>query len=134
MSEHPNARLIRDFHERQNQFYAGGDQGPAAEMLAADVAWHVPGHSPIAGHYRSRDEVLRYFARRRDLAHATFRIAVRDVLADEGLAVILAGSQVQRRGRTREWQTASVFRLVEGKIAECWVLPYDQYAFDDIWA
>jgi hypothetical protein len=28
----------------------------------------------------------------------------------------------------------SVFRLADGKIAECWVLPYDQSSFDEIWS
>jgi hypothetical protein len=135
MSEqHPNASLIRDFHDRQNRFYAGGDQAPAGALLAEDVAWHVPGRSAIAGDYRGRDEVLRHFVVRRELARATFRIAVRGVLADDGRAVIFAGCQVQRDSKTFEWETASVFRIAEGKIAECWVLPYDQYAFDEIWA
>ena len=48
---HPNARLIRDFHERQNRFYAGEDEGHVSPMLAADVVWHVPGRSLVAGSY-----------------------------------------------------------------------------------
>ncbi len=83
MSEHhPNTQLIRDFHDCQNRFYAGGDQEPVRAMLTKNVIWHVPGASAIAGDYRGRDEVLRYFARRRELADATFRIDVRGVLAD----------------------------------------------------
>lgn len=134
MSEHANARLIRDFHDRQNHFYAGGDQEPVAALLSADVTWHVPGRSAIAGDYRGRDRVLRYFAARRDLAHATFQITVRDVLADDERAVIFAGGKVSRDGETRHWETVSVFRIAAGVIAECWVLPFDQYAYDEIWA
>ena len=132
--ENPNSSLIRDFHDRQNRFYAGGEQAPARALLAEDVAWHVPGRSALAGDYRGRDEVLRYFAARRELANATFRIAVRGVLADDERAVIFAGGRVERDGNTLEWETAGVFRIVDGKIAECWVLPYDQYRFDEIWA
>src|SRR5882762_7045705 len=132
--EHPNARLIRDFHAAQNRFYAGGDQEPVRAMLAPDVTWHVPGHSALAGDYVGRDEVLRYFAHRRKLAHATFRIAVRRVLADDERAVILAGGQLERDGETFRWETVGVFRVAAGTIAECWVLPYDQYAFDEIWS
>ena len=132
--EHSNADLIRDFHDRQNRFYAGGGQAPSRALLAEDVAWHVPGRSAIAGEYRGRDEVLRHFAVRRELARSTFRIAVGRVLADDEGAVIFAGGQVQRNGQVFSWQTAGVFRIAEGKIAECWVLPYDQYRFDEIWA
>jgi ketosteroid isomerase-like protein len=103
-------------------------------MLSEDVVWHVPGRSAIAGDYRGRDQVLRYFVTRRDLARATFRIVVRGVLADDERAVILAGGRVQRDGESSVWETVGVFRIVNGKIAECWVLPYDQYSFDEIWS
>jgi ketosteroid isomerase-like protein len=133
-AEHPDAQLIRDFHDRQNRFYAGGEQAPAGALLAEGVVWHVPGRSAIAGDYRGREEVLRYFATRRELSGGTFRIAVRAALADDRRGVILAGCRVRRDGETREWDTVAVFRVASGKIAECWVLPYDQYRFDEIWA
>jgi ketosteroid isomerase-like protein len=132
--EHPNARLIRDFHAAQNRFYAGGDQEAVRAMLAPDVAWHVPGRSALAGDYVGRDEVLGYFAGRRELAQATFRITVRRVLVDDERAVIIAGGQLERDGETLGWKIVSVFRIVAGTIAECWVLPYDQDAFDEIWS
>jgi uncharacterized protein len=131
---HPHAQLVRDFHDRQNRFYAGDDQGPVGEMLSDDVVWHVPGHSAIAGDYRGRDDVLRYFARRRTLAEATFRIEVRGVLADDERTVILAGGEVEHGGVTFAWGTVGIFRISEGRIAECWVIPHDQGAFDDIWS
>jgi uncharacterized protein len=133
-AEHPHARLIRDFHDRQNRFYAGGDQGPVSAMLTDDVTWHVPGRSAIAGDYRGRDEVLRYFAARRELAGATFRIHVRGVLTDDKRAAILASGEVELGGETSTWGTVVVFRMAHGRIAECWVLPYDQGAFDDVWS
>jgi hypothetical protein len=27
-----------------------------------------------------------------------------------------------------------VFRIADGKIAECWLVPFDQYLFDDLWS
>jgi ketosteroid isomerase-like protein len=131
---HPHAQLVRDFHDRQNRFYAGGDQGPVRVMLTDDVVWHVPGHSAISGDYRGRDEVLRYFARRRKLADATFRIDVHGVLADGERAVILAGGEIERGGEVFAWGTVGIFRIAECRIAECWVVPYDQDAFDQIWS
>jgi ketosteroid isomerase-like protein len=132
--QHPHAQLIREFHDLQNRFYGGGEQEPVGAMLSDDVTWHVPGHSVIAGDYRGRDEVLRYFARRRELANATFRIDVRGVLADDQRAVILASGEVDRDGETFAWGTVGIFRISNGTISECWVLPYDQHTFDDIWS
>ena len=91
VTRHPHAQLICEFHDHQNRFYAGGQQAPVARMLAVDVTWHVPGVSSLAGEYRGRDEVLRYFARRRQLADATFRIDVRGVLAEDERTVIRYG-------------------------------------------
>jgi ketosteroid isomerase-like protein len=132
--QHPNARLLRAFHDAQNEFYAGGDQAASRALLTDDVTWHVPGRSAVAGEYRGREEVLRHFAARRELARATFRITVRDVIADDERAVIFAGATVQRGGRSHDWETVSVFRIADGRIAECWVLPHDQYRFDEIWS
>jgi uncharacterized protein len=132
--QHPHVQLIREFHDRQNRFYGGDEQGPVGAMLSDDVTWHVPGRSAIAGDYRGRDEVLRYFARRRELANATFRIDVHGVLADDQRAVILASGEVDHDGETFAWGTVGIFRIANGVISECWVVPYDQHTFDDIWS
>lgn len=132
--EHPHARLVREFHDAQNRFYAGGEQGPVRAMLTDDVVWHVPGRSAIAGDHRGRDEVLGYFARRHELARATFQIDVRGVLADDERAVILAAGEVQHGGETFAWGTVAIFRIADGRIAECWVVPHNQHVFDDIWS
>lgn len=129
-----HAQLIRDFHDHQNRFYAGGDQEPVRAMLTPDVVWHVPGHSAIAGEHRGRDQVLRYFAERRTLTNATFRIDVRGVLADDQRTVILATGVLEHGGETFTWGTIAIFRIAEGKIAECWVIPHDQGAYDEIWS
>jgi ketosteroid isomerase-like protein len=131
---HPNAALVLEFHDRQNRFYGGGEQGPVGELLSDGVTWHVPGRSAISGEYRGRDEVLRYFARRRELANATFRIDVRGALADDERTIILAGGEVEYDGETFAWGTVGIFRISDGAIAECWVVPHDQHAFDQIWS
>jgi len=96
-------------------------------MLAEDVVWHGPGRSAIAGDLRGRGDVLRYLARR-ELARATLWIEVRGVIADAERAVILAGDEGERLA----WGTVGVFRVADGKIAECWGIPNDQDAFDRV--
>lgn len=132
--EHPNAQLIRAFHEAQAGFYAGGELAPVRALIADEVSWHVPGASAIAGDYVGRAEVLAYFETRRRLTRATFRIEIRDVIAGPDHAVVLAGGRAERGDRTYAWETAGVFRLEDGKIQECWLLALDQSAFDAAWA
>lgn len=129
-----SAELVREFHRRQAELYAGGDPGPALELLSEDIVWHVPGRNLIAGEYRGKEEVLRYFLARRDAADRTFRIHVRAVLAEGDLVVQLAGGTAERGGRTWEWETLGVFRVRDGKIVEGRLVPFDQHAFDEIWS
>ena len=132
---HPNARLLEAFYQAQAAFYAGGDDTATLRgLLADDVAWHVPGRSRIAGHYHGHQEVLGYFAARRAHAKATFRVLPRAILADDQRAVQFADGRVELHGQVRAWQTVGVFRIAEGKIAECWLLPFDPYLFDEIWS
>jgi PPOX class probable F420-dependent enzyme len=132
---HPNARLLEAFYQAQAAFYAGGDDTTVLRgLLADDIVWHVPGRSPIAGHYPGHQEVLGYFAARRARAKATFRVRPRAILADDERAVQLADGRLDRDGQLRTWQTVGVFRIADGKIAECWLVPFDQYLFDDLWS
>jgi uncharacterized protein len=126
--------VVREFHERQRRFYSGGDAEPVREMLADDVVWHVPGRNPIAGDHRGIEAVMSYFERRRDLARATFRIHVHDVLASGDLVVQLAGGTAELGGAVVEWETVGVFRVRDGLLAEGRLVPFDQYLFDRVWS
>jgi ketosteroid isomerase-like protein len=131
---HPNERLVREFHEAQGRFYAGGEIEPLRAYLAEDIVWHVPGRNAIAGDHAGLPAVIEYFERRRALSKATFRIHVREVLASDELVMQLADGVAERDGRQLDWRTVGVFRVAGGRIAECWLVPFDQYAFDEVWS
>ena len=67
-------------------------------------------------------------------AKATFRVLPRAILADDQQAVYLADGQLERDGQLRTWQTVGLFPIAGGKIAECWLVPFDQYLFDELWS
>jgi ketosteroid isomerase-like protein len=131
---HTHTRLIRDFHEALGRFYGGGDLEAVRAMLTDDVVWHVPGRSAIAGDYMGKNNVLDYFHHRRQLGRGTFKVNVHDILANDERAVLFAGGQAERDGRTIQWETVGIFGIEGEKIVECWLLPFDQYAFDEIWS
>ena len=126
--------VVRRFHAEQSRLYAGGDAAGVRELLSDDVVWHVPGHSAIAGEHRGADAVLEYFARRRELTDATFRMSVHGASIIAGRVVQLAGGTAVRDGAEVSWETVGVFRVASGRIAECWLVPFDQDAFDRIWS
>jgi uncharacterized protein len=128
-------RVLARLHEAQGAFYAGGPPEPLRALLADDVAWVVPGRNLIAGEYRGIDEVIAYFARRRDLAARTFRMHPGDLLTGDGDRVaVLTDGTATIGGVERRWSTVGLYRLRESRVVACWLLPLDQAAFDAIWS
>jgi ketosteroid isomerase-like protein len=127
--------LLARLHGAQAEFYAGGDDAPLRALLHPEVEWHVPGCNAIAGDHRGVEQVMAYFARRRDHAARTFRMHPGDVLSGEGdhVAVLTDGS-ARIGGRDERWSTVGLYRFAGDRIAGCWLLPLDPEAFDRIWA
>ncbi|HJS95203.1 MAG TPA: RNA 2',3'-cyclic phosphodiesterase [Solirubrobacteraceae bacterium] len=126
--------VVRRFHAAQAEVYAGsGSVAGVRELLAEDVVWHVPGASAIAGEHRGLEAVLAYMDARRRIMDGTFRVVVHGAAVIAGRVVQLAGGVAVRDGRSVEWETVGVFRVAGGRIAECWLVPFDQAAFDAIW-
>jgi ketosteroid isomerase-like protein len=126
--------ILARLHEAQGAFYAGGPAEPLRALLTDDIAWTVPGRNAIAGEYRGIQEVMDYFARRRDLAGRSFRMHPGDLLVGDGdrVAVLTDGSATVG-GVERRWSTVGLYSLRDKRVAACWLLPLDQAAFDSIW-
>ena len=126
--------VIEQLHSAQASLYTDGDPAPVRAVLSADIAWHVPGTSPIAGSYRGIDEVVSYMLVRRELADGTFRMHRLDVLTGSGYTVaVLTDGTATIDGVERRWSTVGLYSVEDGRVAECWLLPLDQTEFDDIW-
>jgi RNA 2',3'-cyclic 3'-phosphodiesterase len=125
--------VVREFHDRQRQAYAGGDLDLLRPRLTDDVVWHVPGRSRISGEHRGVDAVLSYFDARRTMTDQTFRVTVHGMSLIDDRVVQLAGGRAVRDGRELSWETVGVFRVEDDRIAECWLVPFDLYDFDQIW-
>lgn len=128
------ARVLAALHEAQSQFYAGGSSTALEVVLTDDIVWHVPGANAIAGTYRGLDDVLAYMARRRDLADRTFTMHPRELLVGEDHVASLTDGEVRRGGRVERWSTIGLYRIAEGRVAECHLIPLDQSRFDRIWS
>jgi uncharacterized protein len=131
--------LLEHLHRAQNEFYAGGSADALAGLLTPGITWTVPGHSPLAGTYRGRPQVLGYFAMRRDLAARTFQITRRDVLVGDGdRFAALTDGRATIAGAEHHWSTVGLYDAAGPQdqvvqVAACWLLPLDQAAFDAIW-
>ena len=94
----------------------------------------MPGASAIAGEHRGVEAVLEYFDARRRMTDSTFRVAGHGMAMIAGRVVQLAGGRALRDGREVCVGDRGRFRVADGRIAECWLVPFDQAVFDSIWS
>lgn len=135
MEHEEAAALLARLHAAQNQLYSGGADSAVRAMLTPDIAWHIPGNNAIAGIYRGIEKVLAYFRHRRDVAGATMQMHSREILVSPGGHVAsLTDGAATIRGIEYSWSTVGLYRVIDEKIAECWLLPLDPDIFDAVWA
>jgi ketosteroid isomerase-like protein len=135
MDRERTLELLRRLHDAQDEFYAGRATEPIRALLAPDVSWHIPGDNAIAGDYHGIDEVMAYFALRRDLATGSFRMHPGDVLTGESDRVaVLTDGTATIGGVEHRWSTVGLYRFRDDELlAACRLLPLDPKAFDAIW-
>ncbi len=126
--------VVRRLMDALSRYHSGADVAELLPLLAEDVMWHVPGDNAIAGTYRGRAEVLRYFERRRQHAKGSLQFVERRVLVADDLVLHFAGGVAELDGLTREWETIGVYRVTRDAVAECWLVPVDQALFDHAWS
>jgi ketosteroid isomerase-like protein len=123
---HPNEDLLRRSYEV--------DLPAFGEMLADDVAIHVGGDSPLAGHHRGKPAALGFFRRAYELSGGTLRQELHDVLANDDHAIGLQVTRAERLGRRLEARQVLVCHLRDGKFQEAWLYSEDQPAVDAFWS
>ena len=130
MIEHPNATRLRRLYE----LGSSGDADWAADALADEIVWHVPGRGANAGALRGKEAVLAFF-RRVIPGLESFNIEVHDVLASDAHAVALVRYDHRRDGRSFSQLGAEVCHFnQEGKVSAFWALIDDTAAFDEFFA
>ncbi len=107
-----NITLIRDYYAA----YATGNPDALRPFLAEDIVWRIPGHHPLAGDKRGRDEVIAFFqglARGRFKAEPVFFQAQGDLVVD-----IHRGWSTVGQGPEIDQLYALMFRIRDGRIVE----------------
>ena len=61
------AALLAQLHRAQNRLYQGGDPAEVHNILAPNIAWHVPGDNAIAGDHHGHDAVIAYMENRLEM-------------------------------------------------------------------
>jgi uncharacterized protein len=129
---HPNEDLLR---EAVAAFQRGNMEALQNKYLAEDIRYHIPGRSPVAGDYEGVAEVLGIFGRLFELSGGTLRIELHDVVANDQHAVALFSTRAEREGRQLDGDEVLICHPgPDGRLAEIWTQPGDQYAADEFWS
>jgi uncharacterized protein len=126
----PNADLLR----RGYDAFAAGDIPTVLGIFDEDIAWHVPGRSPLSGDYRGHGGVADFFTRCHELSAGTLRVQADEIVADGDRVVVLATVSAERNGRSWSSPEVHVWRMQHGRAVEFREFQADQEAEDEFWS
>ena len=121
--------LLRTHIEKLSQ----GDLDGAVADYEDDAVLHYPGQGPLAGDYRGRDEIKRFYSQVGERTGGTFSVTYEALFSDQNHAAALASLSAEREGERHEWKAMEILRIKEGKIAHHQIFEDDQYALDRWW-
>ncbi len=111
-----------------------GDRGALTGLFAPDITWHVPGRNPLSGDKRGLEATLEYFGELMARTDGTFRLELKDVLANDTTVAGIHHETARRGVRALDIDVVLVFRMADGRAAEAWVHYYDQGVADGFFA
>lgn len=118
---------------RLYEAFAKKDTDVLRELLG-ECVWHIPGEGILAGTYTGADEILGLFARGAEETGGTLTLEIHDVLGDNDHAIGLDRVTARRGDRTIDMNRVTIAHGRDGKLTEVWLVPEDQYAFDEFWS
>lgn len=130
MPEHPNVALMRNVYDA----FTTGDLARAGSYWTADCVHHYPGRSQLAGSHKGLDEATAFASRMFELTGGNIRMEVRDIGASDDRAFAVVQTSYARDGRSLDMSFVNIAKVRDGKIAEFWTFPEDQYAVDEFWS
>ena len=113
--------------------FGRGDVDGYLKACTTDFTFSIPGRGAIAGTFRGAEGLHELARKAVEGTAGSFREDVEAVLANDQHAVVLARHHFTRHGKHRDYRTAHVYNVRNGKLAECWEHPRDPDAFEQAW-
>jgi ketosteroid isomerase-like protein len=102
---HPNAQSLQDAYEG----FATGDLEPLLDLLTDDVEWVDSTVGPLAGTYRGRGGVERFFAAMASIWGETLRVEVVDIIAESTHGIVLTSESGATGSNQADWTSVHVW-------------------------
>jgi ketosteroid isomerase-like protein len=126
---HPNEALLRKAYAD----FGAGDIDAFWAACSDGFTFNVPGKSQVSGSFKGREQFMGMLGTVMQASGGAFEETVHDVLANDEHGVVLAVHRFTRDGKPREYRTAHIYHINNGKLQECWEQPQDQAAFEAAW-
>jgi ketosteroid isomerase-like protein len=98
--------------------FSRGDVEGYHRVCTEDFEFYVPGHSGISGMYIGRAGLYALADKAMTITAGTFREDVEDILANDEHAVVLARHRFRRGVNLKEYRTAHLYTIREGKLPD----------------
>ena len=113
--------------------FARGDVNGYLAPCTADFTFNVTGRGGICGAWVGQTGLHELAAKAMAISGGTFHEEVEDVLANDCHAVVLARHRFMRDGSSKDYRTAHIYDVRDGKLTCCFEQPRDAAAFHDAW-
>lgn len=127
---HPNVVLMKKVYEA----FTRGDVEGAAAYWTDDCVHHYPGRSPLAGSHQGIESANEFAGKMFEITRGRIRMEIEEVGASEHYAFALVQTDYERDDRKLSMRFVNIAQIKDGKIAEFWTYPDDQYATDEFWS
>ena len=100
-------------------------------LLSADVVWHWPGRSSVAGDYRGREAAVGLIRGFNQLTGGRLRVEPIDILEGRDYLMSFTHITAEQESRRLDVMMADAMRFgPDGRVEEYWTLSNDQAAVD----
>lgn len=113
--------------------FGTGDVETAGSFWAEDAKHHYPGRSVLAGTHHGVEDSTAFANKMFELTEGKLSMEVVDLAASDTHAYALLQTHYERGEKTLDVMFVNMVRIENGRIAEFWTMPQDQYAVDEFW-
>jgi uncharacterized protein len=127
---HPNVIA----YKRMIAAFNANDLSAVEALVDADLAYSIPGRSPVACSTRGVTEHLRVLRRARELSGGTLRLDPHAIAADGDYLFVWGRITAERAGKRLDSEHCVMYRFKDGKVIEGRTVPVDLHSFDEFWS
>ena len=120
-------------YKRMIAAFNANDLSAVESLVHPDLAYSIPGKSPLACDTRGVAAHLAVLRRARELSAGTLRLEPKAVASDGDFLFVWGRIRAERAGKVLDSEHCVMYRFNDGKVVEGRTIPLNLYEFDEFW-